>query len=354
MTQANGKQNLIRGRQRTISIPDLGILFDWGITVPPDGTAGYAPSCIFQDVDAAEDSQLYVNAGSNTSSDFNAIDTGALTAAGIDVVDTAAWFTGTNVETVLAEIGELLLANSTAADDGPSPLIWSGAPILDAILNPAAGYYFFSHLDEGDYTSGAGLWTLTQRSSGSMANNAAEQGGVMTIDAGAATAGQGVTCQMHSIGVLPAAGRTIRFECRLKIDEDAGRIAFGLGAVGTTDWVSDDSIATNADCAMFFRDGGTGATDWSLQISDGSTAQAVDDAFTASDTGYETFGFVIVGDGASGTDSITWYRNGATVAFTTDVSDLPDAIMVPTYDVNADGTDQPVMNIDWIQILVTD
>lgn len=115
MTQANGKQNLIRGRQRTISIPDIGILFDWGITVPPDGSTGYAPGCIFQDVDAAEDAQIYVNAGSNTSSDFNAIDAGAITAADIDVVDAGGFYTATTVEAILAELGGATFTNRFTA-----------------------------------------------------------------------------------------------------------------------------------------------------------------------------------------------------------------------------------------------
>jgi hypothetical protein len=306
-----------------------GITYCVGDTVPTG--AGYAPGCIFVHHDAASSDYGYINNGTVTTADFEKI---------------------CDVNNVVDLIQAEYLA-SAADDGGGSPLIWDDSQLLEVMLDPSKGYYFFTDFMEGDYTTAASLWTVTQRTSGSIAN-AVEQGGTCTIDAGAATAAQGVTCQMHGLSIKPEAGTTIRMEWRMKCDEDAGRIAMGLGAVGTTDWVSDASIATNADCALLFRDGGTGATDWSYIHSDGSTNQTEDDVFTASDTGYETFGIVIVGDGTTATDSITYYRNGvASSAAATDVGDMPDAVMVPTFDVNADGTDQPVVVLDWLRILVT-
>ncbi len=54
-----------------------GIILDYGITVPVDGTAGYSPGCIFVDVDGTTGAVLYVNDGSLTSCDFNVINTSA-------------------------------------------------------------------------------------------------------------------------------------------------------------------------------------------------------------------------------------------------------------------------------------
>lgn len=250
-------------------------------------------------------------------------------------------------------VSELDIAADGTAGVGPSPLVWDDSPLFDVILNPSGGYYFMTDCFEGDYTSAASLWTLTQRTSGTQVNSATIQGGAFTVDAAAATDAQGVTIQMHGITILPEAGTTIRIEWRMKIDEDAGLLMFGLGAVGTTDWVSDDTILVNVDSAVFFRDAGTGATDWSTQICDGSTVQSVDDVFTASTTGWETYAIVIVGNGAAATDSVTFYRNGIAASTVTDVADMPDAAMVPVFEVNADGTDQPVVDVDWIRILVS-
>jgi len=327
--------NMVPGPAGTATVQNIyksedGILHAYGTTVPADASSGYSPGCLFHHIDGTGNDNLYINEGTNTSCDFNIL---------------------ISQDNVMEEIQENYLAST--ADSGPSPLLWDNAKLLEVILDPTKGYYFFTDFFEGDYTTAASLWTVTQRTSGSIANDATNQGGGCTIDAGAATAAQGVTCQMHGISIKPEADTTIRIEWRCKIDEDDGRVMMGLGAVGTTNWVSTDTIATNADCAVFYRDAGTGATDWSVQISDGSTAQATDDAFTGSDEGYEYFGIKIIGDGAAATDSVTFYHNGVADSITTDVSDMPDAVMVPTFESNADGTDQPVINIDWLRILVT-
>ncbi len=296
-----------------------GVLAAYGTTVPTTAST-YAKGCVFYKVNGTNGNVQYINVGSYASPDFQQVLTGGVAAV--------------------------------ADDGGLSPLIWDDADVLGAILNPVNGYHFFTHLDEGDVTTAASLWTQTNRTSISFTNGV-EPGGVVILDAGAANAAQGGTIQMHGVTVTPAAGRTIRMEWRVKVDEDDGRLVMGLGAVGTTDWVSDDSIVVNADCAMFLRDDGTTATKWSTQICDGSSAQETADVFT-SDDGYETFGIVIVGNGATATDSVTFYHNGVAAGTVTDVADMPDAAMVPTFESNADGTDQPVMVLDWLKILVTD
>lgn len=44
----------------------------YGTDIPTDGTAGYAPACIFQDIDSGV---VHINEGSATSCDFDAITT---------------------------------------------------------------------------------------------------------------------------------------------------------------------------------------------------------------------------------------------------------------------------------------
>jgi hypothetical protein len=54
-------------------IADRGLLSLSGATVPTDGTDGYQTGCIFQHTDGSAEGALYVNEGSVTSCDFNAI-----------------------------------------------------------------------------------------------------------------------------------------------------------------------------------------------------------------------------------------------------------------------------------------
>jgi len=49
------------------------LLLASGITVPTDGTAGYETGCLFQHTDGGDGTALYVNIGSNTSCNFDAL-----------------------------------------------------------------------------------------------------------------------------------------------------------------------------------------------------------------------------------------------------------------------------------------
>lgn len=56
-----------------ISHPVRGHLLFAGDTVPSDGTAGYAPGCLFLHVDGGNNSAIYVNEGTKASADFNLV-----------------------------------------------------------------------------------------------------------------------------------------------------------------------------------------------------------------------------------------------------------------------------------------
>ena len=92
-----------------------GILRAYGEDVPADGVSGYAIGCIFQHTDAGSvEEMLYVNEGTATSCDFNVLRT------------------------------DTYKVNADAAGDrGPSPLIWESCPVLEYLINPAKGFYFF-------------------------------------------------------------------------------------------------------------------------------------------------------------------------------------------------------------------
>lgn len=51
----------------------LGKLKVYGLTVPVDGTEGYAPGCFFIKVDGGDGDTFFVNEGTLASSDFNLV-----------------------------------------------------------------------------------------------------------------------------------------------------------------------------------------------------------------------------------------------------------------------------------------
>ena len=55
-------------------IPGRGVVLAVGDSVPADASLGYATGCLFIHIDGGDGSALYVNEGTNSSADFNAID----------------------------------------------------------------------------------------------------------------------------------------------------------------------------------------------------------------------------------------------------------------------------------------
>ena len=56
-----------------LEVPGIGIMDAYGDTVPSDAATGYATGCLFRQTDGSTGTSLYVNEGSNTIADFNAV-----------------------------------------------------------------------------------------------------------------------------------------------------------------------------------------------------------------------------------------------------------------------------------------
>ena len=103
------------GSTRAIINSGSGKLDTYGTVVPADGTAGFAKGCKFTDTAYGK---VYVNEGTNTSCEFK-------------------------------ELLAVPRYAETAADRGPSPLIWDNCPILDYEHNPVKGMHYFTDFSDG-------------------------------------------------------------------------------------------------------------------------------------------------------------------------------------------------------------
>ena len=345
-------------RFRPRIIPGVGVVFDIGTTVPTDGTAGYTPGAIFIKTDGSADANFYINQGSVTSSNFDPIDVGTILASNVPVLDTATWFTASNTETILAEIGELLLANSTAAGGaGPSPLLWSDVPLLDLMLDFSKGYFLredFNSMKSESEVSG----TLTQTTgSGTFTDDPSVAGGVGVLDNAANTANHATNLAFLSMQCKPGVGTHIVFEARVLVGVDDGGAIIGMMDDGTTDPIGSGTVVVNTDHAIFFRDNGTGAAAMGTQACDGTNVTSSDTTIADVDKDeYETFGIHIFGDGNTAGDFVKFYHQGVLVATVTDADGggndgVPDAVICPTFSIdNIGDTTQMLEKIDWMQI----
>lgn len=58
---------------RLLLVGGVAAMQAYGTVVPTDGTAGYLTGCLFAHTDGGAGTSLYVNEGSATSCDFNAL-----------------------------------------------------------------------------------------------------------------------------------------------------------------------------------------------------------------------------------------------------------------------------------------
>jgi len=83
-------------RMKPPAVVNVGLLFSNGNTVPSDGAKGYQTGCLYQHVDGGAETALYVNEGSVTSADFNAIiPPGSMELADLGDVGAVAYAAGT-------------------------------------------------------------------------------------------------------------------------------------------------------------------------------------------------------------------------------------------------------------------
>jgi len=351
---------------KTIYKSDDGIILAYGTSAPSDASSGYAEGCVFAVVNGSGGATLYVNEGSATSSDFNLIITedniSAQAASLLEAADVAT-IIGTGASSIDADDANTIVdsgmpPSGTAAGVGPSPLIWDDAPVLDTILNPQLGTYYFTDFKEfGGLSLAAngsdGGLTLVERTEGTLANDPTVPGGIVNLSSVNNTADQGGTMQILGCQCEPGDGTTIRMEWRCKVSEDGGQCFMGLAEDAVSAIVdSDDAIVTN-NLAGFYRDAGTGDADWTVGCADGSSADEADDKATSVKTTYNKYGIVISGKGGVAGSTIKYYFNGALIHTITDVNDIPLLLMCPQFQMDGDDTDIVTMSIDWLRVLVS-
>lgn len=249
-----------------------------------------------------------------------------------------------------------LIAGS-ATGVGPSPKIWSDCPYLPIMLDPTKGFAYFNDFLNAEAATDTDAQTYnglvhTERSQGTISNDPSVPGGIVVLDAGATTVDTGITGQLEGCQCEPKEGTTIWMEWRCKVNVGGGQMFMGLACDSATAIVtSSDAIEASINLAGFFRDAGTGDTDWSCGVCDGSSSEESDDVVSAaSESAYEKFGIVIRGIGAVAGSKVEFYHQGALVYTADDIDDLPLLLMCPTFQADGDGTDRPYIYLDWLRV----
>lgn len=317
-TMVPGKAAPDTGAVLTVYKTEDGITECRGTTVPSDGATGYAPSCTFKDTTNGKE---YINKGTKASAAFK--------------------------QTLTLDND---VTSGTAAGAGPSPLIWDDSKWLDVMLDPTQGVaYFDDFMGPIDVTTGDG-YVITTVNSGAISGSATEDGGALFVDsAGNNAADDGVQAQLTNCLVKPLAGRTIRFEARVKFNDNSaltGQFAIGFAGVDTTliaAGVLDDVV----DKALWFHHGATTADKMSVCAARTSAEDIDADKATTVDDTYIKLGFVI-----NGLTSIEWYADGVLVHTSSEAANIPNAVMCLSFVAQTEGAAKDAeMSVDWVRIL---
>jgi len=224
-----------------------GIIY--GSAAAANGAVGYAPGSILIDT---TNGKVYKNAGTKASADFNEI---------LSVPNYA----------------------ETAADRGPSPLIWNNCPVLEYMLNPVKGSHYFEDF-KGDIYGATNSTTrmcgLTFFNDDGATHQITDDDvhGVLQVEGNDADNDDSAMGYGHDGGVVvPTAGKKFWFEARVMRDSVTdnhmgmfiGLAEEGLVAADTLDVDSADLVAAkdwigfhvdlaNADAIDFVHGDGAG------------------------------------------------------------------------------------------------
>jgi hypothetical protein len=228
---------------------------------------------------------------------------------------------------------------------GFSEALWEDCPFDAIARNPGLGIAFFDdYMSDHNPTTAEG-WVITQTTTGTLTMLAGEGGALHFDTAGSTTADDGLEAQLLNCRVLPAAGKTIWFEARVKMNDATDQYYVGLAATDTSliaSGVLDDVVdkcgfvhaAADTDNKISSVTARTSAEDETSDVADNA------------DGTYTTLGFRI-----SGLTSVEFYVNGALVETGVTAANIPNAAMCLSFACKIEGTGTDAeMDVDWVRI----
>jgi hypothetical protein len=224
--------------------------------------------------------------------------------------------------------------------------LWADCPLLPIKCDPSIGYIIEEDFTNIDAATMAG-YTVTQATTGTFALGTAVAGEALA-DSNSTTQHQGVNVQKLGPCFQCAANKDLWFEGRFKVVDtyDKCELFVGLAGVDNTLSPSGDLDSANTEYIGFgIETGGAGAYKFyeckaTAELSDaiGSIAEAT---------------FIKLGFKVTGTTGIAAYVNDVQQTLTNVVaSGIPVTdIMTPSFVCQTDGTNDPILHLDWYRVV---
>lgn len=224
---------------------------------------------------------------------------------------------------------------------GYSANLWKTCPLLEYMFDPQIGFLVDERWDRYDAAATTGDYVLTQATTGAAAISTAAPG-VLELDSNSTTGSQGANLQRVKSIFVPAAGKHIWAEFKVKVVDTYDKVEFfcGLSDVETAILASSANASDNhigwqcvtTDGVLLFsaEKAGTGATKAATTL--------VEDT-------YVKLGFYV-----NGVTEVEQYINGVLTGTNHATANIPVVALCPSFVCQSDGTNDPIMHISGYRV----
>ncbi len=215
-------------------------------------------------------------------------------------------------------------------------LLWGNCPLIGARLDPTLAFIYDEEFNNYDATATTGDWTLTQVTGGTAAVSTTVPGALL-VDPGDSTAHHGVNLQRLKCAFVPAAGKSLWFECTVILGTGLTcELFFGLSG-SLTGIIASGSLVTTGSLMGFSSVTGDGVMLFnSVKATVANTPPA--SPVTLSITVPHSLGFFY--DGVADTLQ----------AFV-DTANIPKVVVYPSIVVQSSGTTESTATISGLRVV---
>lgn len=225
---------------------------------------------------------------------------------------------------------------------GYSTNLWRSCPLLEYIHDPLIGFMVDERWDSYDAAATTGDYVGTQATAGTAAISTAAPG-VLEIDCNSTTQGQGFQIQRAKSVFLPAAGKHIWAEFKLKVVDtfDKVQLFAGLSEIDTTLIAAGANSSAN-HIGWEVATAGAGVMTFAGEK---AGARGTSTAATLAEDTYVKLGFYV-----DGVTSITQFINGVTVGTAIATANVPIVALYPSFVCQTDDTNDPILHLQAYRI----
>lgn len=224
---------------------------------------------------------------------------------------------------------------------GYSANLWKTCPLLEYMFDPMIGFMIDERWHSYNAAATTGDYVLTQATTGTGAISTAAPG-VLELDSNSTTSTQGATLQHNKAVFLPAAGKHIWAEFKIKIVDTFDKVELfaGLSELDTTLIASSLNSSAN-------HIGWECVSDDGVLVFAGEKAgtRGTSSAATIAEDTYIKLGFYV-----NGVTSVTQYINGVETGTALATANIPVVALYPSFVCQSAGTNDPIMHIQGFRI----